>query len=169
MVGRSLLAGLVRAVSVVMVGVLAAFGSCGAYPSLCVAVRAWCLRRVLTAFTPAPAKISLKALMNLASRSRMRKRKHPVCEVHEQVAGLLGGPGAVRVGGHAGYLHVPDRDLHDEQDVQTFEEDRAGSEEITGQQSLCLRTQGTPARRCPRSAGLVCACGRARSAARSLR
>jgi hypothetical protein len=90
---------------------------------------------VLTSVTPALAKISSKALVNLASRSRMRKRKAVVrvAEVHEQVAGLLGGPGAVRVGGHAEDVHVAGRDLHDEQDVQAFEEDRVDAEEVTGQ------------------------------------
>jgi hypothetical protein len=63
LVGRSLLAGLVRPVPVVMAGVLAedrskvpfvvdqhpvgALGSCAAYPSPGMAVRAWCPRRGL--------------------------------------------------------------------------------------------------------------------------
>ena len=38
----------------------------------------------------------------------------PVTEVHEQVAGLLGSPPAVRVGGHAQDVHSPGPDLHDE-------------------------------------------------------
>jgi hypothetical protein len=62
----------------------------------------------------------------------------PLAEVHDQVAGLLRGPGAVRAGGHAEDVHVPGRDLHEEQDVQAFEEDRVHSEEVAGQQSSRL-------------------------------
>ena len=40
------------------------------------------------------------------------ERGDRVAEVHEQATGLLGGPGAVRVGGHAEDVHVPGRDLH---------------------------------------------------------
>jgi hypothetical protein len=63
---------------------------------------------IFTVFRPSLAKISSKAPVNLASRSRTRKRKEPirVAEVHEQVAGLLGGPRAVRVCGHAEDVHV---------------------------------------------------------------
>ena len=55
-----------------------ALGSCAAYPSLGVAVCARCPGRVLTGFTPSLAKIVSKALVNLASRSRIRKRKEPI-------------------------------------------------------------------------------------------
>jgi hypothetical protein len=60
-----------------------ALGSCGAYPSLGIAVRAW---------GPSSAKISSNALVNLASRSRIDEAEgaDPVAEIHEQVAGLLG-------------------------------------------------------------------------------
>ena len=94
LVGRALLAGLAGPVPVVMVGVLAeyrlqvpfavdedpvdALGSCFAYPSLGVAVRPRRLRRVFTIFRPTLANISSKAPMNLASRSRMRKRNASV-------------------------------------------------------------------------------------------
>ena len=74
LVGRSLLAGLVRAVAVVMSGVLAedgpqvpftvdehpvgALGSCAAYPPLGIAIRARRPRRVLTVFTPSPLPLN---------------------------------------------------------------------------------------------------------------
>ena len=63
----------------------------------------------------------------------MTKRGDPVAEVHDQVAGLLGSPSAVRVGGHAQDVHVPGLHLDDEQYVQAFEEDRVDVEEIAGQ------------------------------------
>jgi hypothetical protein len=68
----------------------------------------------------------------------------PISEVHEQVAGLLGGPYAVRMGGHAEDVHVPGRHLHDEQDVQASEEDRVDLEEVAGQQPLRLGAQERP-------------------------
>jgi hypothetical protein len=166
MVGRSLLAGLVRAVSVVMAGVLAghrskvpfavdqhpvgAFGSCGAYLSLRSRSRAvseaGCLRRGVDCLHARASEDLVEGAneLGVAVPDEEAEPGRAVAEVHQQVAGLPGSPGAVRVGGHAGYLHVPGRYLHDEQDVQAFEEDRAGSEEITGQQSLCLRAQERP-------------------------
>jgi hypothetical protein len=45
------------------------------------------------------------------------------------------------VGGHAEDVHVPGRDLRDEQDVQALEEDRVDLEEVAGQQPLCLGAQ----------------------------
>jgi hypothetical protein len=47
----------------------------------------------------------------------------PVAEVRDQVAGLLGGPRAVRVSGHAGDMRPPGLHLHHEQHVQALEED----------------------------------------------
>jgi transcriptional regulator with XRE-family HTH domain len=49
----------------------------------------------------------------------------PVGEVHDQVAGLLGGPGAVGVGGYPEDVHPPGGYLHDEQHIQAPEEDRS--------------------------------------------
>ena len=65
----------------------------------------------------------------------------PVAVIHEQVARLLGGPCAVRVGGHAEDVHVPGRYLHDEQHVQASEEDRVDMEEVAGEQPVRLRAQ----------------------------
>jgi hypothetical protein len=44
-------------------------------------------------------------------------------EIHKQIAGLLGDPGAARVGGNAGDVHLPGGDLDEEQYVDPFEED----------------------------------------------
>ena len=55
-----------------------ALGTRAAYPSLGITVRARRPRRVLAIFTPSLAKIASKALVNLASRSRIRNRKDPV-------------------------------------------------------------------------------------------
>jgi hypothetical protein len=83
----------------------------------------------------------------------------PVAEIHDQVAGLLGGPCTVRVGGHAEDVHVPGPHLHDEQHVQAFEEDRVHMKEIAGQQAISFEYAGTPARGYPRAAGPACTAG----------
>ncbi|MGW0808899.1 hypothetical protein [Nonomuraea sp. NPDC002799] len=57
-------------------------------------------------------------------------------EVHEQVAGLLGRPGAGGMGSHAQDVNASCFYLHDEQDVQAFQEDRVDVEEVTGEQSF---------------------------------
>ena len=58
-----------------------ALGSCGAYPSLGVTVARGVRGGVFAIFTPSPAKIWSKALANLASRSRMTKRKELILAV----------------------------------------------------------------------------------------
>jgi hypothetical protein len=41
-----------------------------------------------------------------------------ITEVHQKVAGGLGGPGRARVSGHPKYVHPAGMDLHHEQDVE---------------------------------------------------
>jgi hypothetical protein len=52
---------------------------------------------------PSELKTASKVVVNLESRSRIRKRKEviPLVEVHQEVAGGLSGPGCGRVSGHA--------------------------------------------------------------------
>jgi hypothetical protein len=118
-------------------------GSCGAYPSLGVAVRAWCLRRGLDCLHARASKDLVEGASELgvAVPDEEAERGRAVAEVHQEVAGLLGSPGAVRVGGHAEDLYVPGHDLHDEQDVQTLEEDRVDMEEIARQEAISLSTR----------------------------
>jgi hypothetical protein len=66
---------------------------------------------------------------------------NPVPESHDQVAGLLGVPRAVRVRGHPEDEHPPGLHLHDEQHVQALEEDRVDVEEVAGQQAVRLGEQ----------------------------
>jgi hypothetical protein len=68
----------------------------------------------------------------------------PVSEIHDQVAGLLSGPGAFGVGGHAEDVHVPGGYLYDEQHVQAAEEDCVDMEEVAGQQPVRLGAQECP-------------------------
>jgi len=60
---------------------------------------------------------------HLVSWAKISPQTVQVAEVHEQVAALLGGPCAVRVGCHTQDVHAPGRYLHHEQHVQAPEED----------------------------------------------
>src|SRR6266516_210264 len=162
MAGRSLLAGLVRAVPVVVAGVLAedrsqvplavdnhpvgALGSGAAYPPFGVTVGSWRPRRGLGYIHALASEDLIEGASELGAAvpDEEAEGADPVVEVHEQVGGLLGGPGAGRVGGPARDVHAPGHDLHDEQDVQTLEEDRAGMEEVAGQQPLRRGAQERP-------------------------
>jgi len=48
-----------------------------------------------------------------------------VAEVHDEVAGLLGGPGSVGMCGHAQHVQVAVADLEGEQDVEASQRERA--------------------------------------------
>jgi hypothetical protein len=50
-----------------------------------------------------------------------------VAEIHEEVAGLLGGPGPVGMSGHAQDVQVAMADFEREQDVDPAQRDRAGA------------------------------------------
>jgi hypothetical protein len=101
---------------------------------------------IFPVFRPSLAKISSKAPVNfaVAVADQETEGADPVAEVHEQVAGLLGGPRAVRVCGHAEDVHGPGGHLHDEQHVQALEEDRVHMKEIAGQQAISLRIYSCP-------------------------
>ena len=58
-----------------------------------------------------------------------------------EVPRLLGDPGGVGVGGHAGGVHAPGRELDEEQDVQRLEADRLDGEEVGRPDPRRLRPQ----------------------------
>ena len=93
--------------------------------------------------TSMAVKTASKAAVNLASRSRIRNRKPPagVVEVHEQVAGLLGQPGAGGVGGDAEDVYAAGGVLDDEEDVQPAQGDGVEMEQVAGQDRVRLRSQ----------------------------
>jgi hypothetical protein len=65
----------------------------------------------------APAKTASKAVVNLLSRSRIKNRSCSASSpVHQQVAGLLGGPRSVGMPGHAQDVQVAVADLEHEQE-----------------------------------------------------
>ena len=98
---------------------------------------------VLMMRTSMAVKTASKAAVNLASRSRMRNRKRlpGVVEVHEQVAGLLGQPGAGGVGGDAEDVHAAGGVLDDEERVQPAQGDGVEVEQVAGQDRVRLRAQ----------------------------
>ena len=82
------------------------------------------------------------------------ERAGPLVQVHDEVAGLLGGPRAGRVRRDSEDMDPAGGDFHDEQYVDPAQRHRVHMEEIAGQQSVGLGTQelaptgvGTPRRR----------------------
>jgi hypothetical protein len=65
-------------------------------------------------------------------------------QVHQQIPGLLSGPGAARVGGDAQDVHAALLDLHDEQHVQALEEHGVDVCEVACQDAGGLRGQELP-------------------------
>ena len=67
-----------------------------------------------------------------------------VAEVHHQVPGALGHPGAVRAGGYPEQPDPPAGKLDDEQEVQLVQQHRFDVGEVAGQDALCLGRQELP-------------------------
>ena len=73
------------------------------------------------------------------------ERGGTVVEVHQQVAGLLGSPGAGRLAGRFEEVHVAAANLEGEEDVDPFQGDRAVDvEEVHGQHAGGLSAQEPP-------------------------
>jgi hypothetical protein len=62
----------------------------------------------------------------------------------QQVTGLLGDPGAVRVGGHTGQINPPAAQLDEEQHVQPPQPHRVDDEEVTGHDPSGLLAEERP-------------------------
>ena len=65
-------------------------------------------------------------------------------EIHEKVAGLLGGPCPAGVRGDAQDMHAAGLDLHHEEHVQALEEHGVDVQEVTCQDSGCLGGEELP-------------------------
>ncbi|GDY52139.1 hypothetical protein SVIO_027620 [Streptomyces violaceusniger] len=61
-----------------------------------------------------------------------------VLQVHEQVAGELGDPCSGGACGDAQDMDAPGGNLHDEEDVETLEEDGLHVHEVAGEQRVGL-------------------------------
>ena len=123
-----------------------ALGSCGAYPSLGITVRARGPRRDPDRPHAHGVEDGVEDTgeLGVTVPDQDPEGADPVTEIHEQVAGLLGSPRAIRRGGHTQDVHPPGPHLHDEQHIEASEDDRAGMEEIAGQQAIGLSTQERP-------------------------
>ena len=51
--------------------------------------------------------------LGVAVQDQEAEAAGPAAEIHDQVAGLLSGPHAIRLGGHAQDVHPPRPHLHD--------------------------------------------------------
>jgi hypothetical protein len=70
-----------------------------------------------------------------------------LAEFQQQVPGLLGDPGAVGIGGHAGQVDAAGVQFDEEQHVQPFEPHGVDGEEVAGDDPGGLLTQKRPPRR----------------------
>jgi hypothetical protein len=88
-------------------------------------------------------KTASKAAVNLASRSRIRNPELApgVVEVHEQVARLLGQPGAGGVGGDAEDVYAAGGVLDDEEPVQAVQGEGVEVEQVAGEDRVGLGSQ----------------------------
>ena len=92
---------------------------------------------------PTEVKTVSKLAVNLVSRSRTRNRKRrpDVFEVGCEVAGHLGDPGTVGVGGDAEQVHSSSVDLDHEEHVEAAQCDGVDGEEVGGQDAFGLGTE----------------------------
>ena len=78
-----------------------------------------------------------------------------VAEVHQQVAGLLGDPGAGGVGGHPGDVRTAAVVLDDDEDVEAAQERGVDVGEVDGEDGVGLRGQELfPGRAGPQGSGV---------------
>jgi hypothetical protein len=81
---------------------------------------------------PVAWKTASKEEVKFDPRSRIRNRKllEPFVETDGQVAGLLHGPLAGRVGGDAAKMHLAGVMLDEHQDIQPFQQHRVHVQEV---------------------------------------
>ena len=91
---------------------------------------------------PVPANTVSKTAVNLVSVADQESRLFgAVAEVHEQVAGLLGDPGAGGVGGDPGEVYAAGPVLDRDEDVEAAEEDGVDVGEVDREDGLGLGGQ----------------------------
>src|SRR5215472_5672292 len=97
---------------------------------------------IVTGVTPSPAKIASKTPVTLVSRSRIGKRKEPVRPPGSM--SRLRACWAVHPPSGRAVTPAPRPHLHGEQHARAPEEDRAGREEIAGEQATGRSAQERP-------------------------
>jgi hypothetical protein len=98
---------------------------------------------------PVAWKTASKEEVKFDPRSRIRNRKSPnrFVETDGQVAGLLHGPLAGRVGGDAAQMHPAGVMLDEHQDIQPFQQHRVHVQEVHREYPGGLGVQELPPRR----------------------
>ena len=101
---------------------------------------------VLTIRMPVEVNTASNAIVNLASRSRIKNRNFhdPVLQVHQQVPGLLGNPVTGRVRRHTQDVHPAGVDLDHEEDVDAAQQHGVNVEETARQKPGRLASQNLP-------------------------
>ncbi|MER8162293.1 hypothetical protein [Streptomyces sp. NPDC094472] len=117
-----------------------ALGAGCAYPSFGERVGPWALRRCWDDGRAVAGEDGVECCSELAVpvTDEESEAPGPVAEVHEQIAGELGDPCAGRACADAQDMNAPGGDLHDEEDVESFEEDGLHVHEIAGEQRVGL-------------------------------
>lgn len=97
-----------------------AFLADGAHESFGVAVRPWCSGRNLDCVDVLGGEdgVEVGGELGVSVSDEEPERLDAVFEGHQQIACLLSGPGAGRVGGDAQEMHSAGADLHHEQDIE---------------------------------------------------
>ena len=111
------------------------------------AVRAWTPRRDLDHLDARVRQDRVERGRELAGPVADEEPKPGgvVAEIHQQDAGLLGGPRSVGMSGHAQHMQVAVADLEYEQDVEPTQRHRAVDvEEVDSQHAGGLRAQEPP-------------------------
>jgi hypothetical protein len=117
-------------------GAVGEFGSGCQYESFGEAVRSRAARRDLDGVDARAGQDGVERCGELtgAVAEEEPERGGALAEVHQEVAGLLGRPRAVRMGGHAEDVHVAAADFQGEEDVDPLERHGAVHvEEVHGQ------------------------------------
>jgi hypothetical protein len=85
--------------------------------------------------SPSPGKNGIEAVGELGGpvADQEAERGDLITQVHQEVAGSLGGPGRGRVSGHPENVHRAGADFHDEQNLESVQRDGVEGEKIGGQ------------------------------------
>jgi hypothetical protein len=103
-----------------------ALSTCSAHPSFCEGVRPGYLGRSLDHVDAGASEHGVEGSgeLRIAVAEQEPQPSRALVEVYEQIACLLGHPGAGRVGGHPDHVDLAGGELDEEQYVDAFEEIR---------------------------------------------
>src|SRR6266511_2049092 len=85
--------------------------------------------------------VEVARVLAVAIADKEAKRRRSVSQCPGELAGLLGDPGAVWVGGAAGEVYAPAAELNEEEHVEPLQPDGFDGEEVDRDHALGLRSQ----------------------------